>query len=198
MERRRAAWLVSLTLMSVGGVLAHLLAYRLLAPTPTASHHRHAPADAESFLVHWRVCLAICGSVALIGLGANALSRVRAGALTAPLWLFALLPPVGFAVQSHLEELLATGALPFAAALEPTFALGLVLQIPFAVAAYLAARALIALAVAVARRLLADPPRSPHRREHVPRPPVRIAVVRTAVCALGQGQRAPPPAVAAS
>lgn len=191
MQRRRVAWLTSLTLMAVGGALAHALAYRLVAPTAVEAHG-HSAAEIHGYLPHLRICLAICGAVALVALAAALFSRVRAQAVAAPLWLFALFPPVGFAVQEHLERLFTTGAFPIAAALEPTFLVGLVLQIPFALAAYLAARALIALAVAVARRLLADPRRCPQRCAPAPRPAVRIALLRASVLALGHGQRGPP------
>jgi hypothetical protein len=192
MERRSLAWLLSLTLMVVGGFFAHALAYRLVAPEPARSH-RHGAADVHGYLIHWRMCLAVCCTIALVALAASVLTRVWAhGAVAAPGWLFALFPPVGFVVQEHLERLIATGTFPLAAALEPTFAVGLLLQLPFALAAYLVARALIGLAVAVVRRLAREPRRWRLAREPARRPCAQVAVVRVSALALGHGQRAPP------
>jgi hypothetical protein len=194
MERRRIAWVVSVALMAIGGFVAHTLAYQLAASGSPAAHSR-AHADVHAYFTFWPICVATCGTIVLVSLTASVFARTwTSRPVSAPLWLFALLPPVGFVVQEHAERLLATGALPHAAALEPTFALGLILQIPFALAAYIAARVLIALAVAVARRLRGEP----HRRRSAGEParprPVWIAVVPISALALGYGERAPPSA----
>jgi hypothetical protein len=97
-----------------------------------------------------------------------------------PPWIFAAVPPVGFLLQEHLELLVRDGSLGLHAFVEPTFFIGLWLQIPFAVAAFLLARALLhaaerlGAALARARRVRrvhalvealvpasADPPRIP-------------------------------------
>jgi hypothetical protein len=57
-----------------------------------------------------------------------------------------LLPPFGFGLQELMEGLLATRALPYEVALEPTFLVGILLQLPFALAALGVARALFAFA----------------------------------------------------
>jgi hypothetical protein len=191
-ERRRTAWVVSLALMVTGGLVAHTLAYELAAAESHAAHSSAHP-DVHSYLAVWPICAATCGTIILVSLIASVLVRTCASRpVSAPLWLFALLPPIGFAVQEHAERLLATGEFPQSAALEPTFALGLILQIPFALAAYLAARVLIALAVAVARRLRGEP----HRRRGASEPagprPMWISVVPISALSLGNGERAPP------
>ncbi len=192
MERRRIAWLLSLALMAVGGVVAHMLAYRFVAPHPYA-RGRMLESTGHGYLEHLPLCLAICGAVAVFALLASVVTRVRGGrALHAPVWLFALVPPLGFVVQEHLERLLHSGAFPHAAALEPTFAVGLLLQLPFALAAFLAARALLALAVVLVETLGEKPrPRlfsldvAAARVAERPRP-------RSSTFALGYAQRAPP------
>jgi hypothetical protein len=180
--------------MALGGLVAHALAYELAAAESHAAHASAHP-DIHGYFAVWPICAATCGTIILVSLTASAVVRTWAGhPVSAPLWLFALLPPIGFAVQEHAERVLATGAFPQAAALEPTFALGLILQIPFALAAYLAARVLIALAVAVARRLQGEP----HRRRGASEParalPVWISVLPISALALGYGERGPPSA----
>lgn len=141
---------MSLGLMTAGGIVAHVAAYRLVAPGP---HAHHSVAGGGTF-AHLRLCLALCATVLIVAIGASLVARTRARrTLAPPLWLFALFPPVGFAVQEHLERLLHTGAIPFGTGLEPVFLVGVALQIPFALAAYLAARAAITLAVTVVAEL---------------------------------------------
>ena len=197
MERRRVAWLVSLALMGVGGVLAHLLAYRLAVPDPGARGEMLAHTGHGGASGHWQLCFAVCGSIALVGILASLVDRLRGGGpLRVPLWVFALVPPVGFAVQEHLERLLNGGALAHLTAIEPVFLIGIVLQLPFALLAYLAARALLVLAVALVETL------RPRRRgpliSHdlvLARPPER-RTPPASVLARGYGQRAPPLAAA--
>jgi hypothetical protein len=59
-------------------------------------------------------------------------------------WPFALLPPLAFACQELLERIAA--GLPAHAALEPAVYVGLAAQLPVAVLAFLAARALLRVA----------------------------------------------------
>ena len=191
MGAHRLAWVVSLALMTVGGVVAHAAAYRLVAPDLHAHHHHGGG------IAHLRLCLALCATVVLVALGASLVARLRAArSLHAPLWLFALLPPIGFAVQEHLERLLHTGSFPFGASLETVFLVGIALQVPFALAAYLAARALVRLAVAVAARLrTAYRPRLVSLSLTIPVTPLLPAPCGL-VRAGGVGGRAPPaPAV---
>jgi hypothetical protein len=197
MERRHVAWLLSLALMAVGGVLAHLLAYRLAVPDhamrgEALAHTGHGAASG-----HWQLCFAVCGSIALVGILASLVDRLRGGGpLRVPLWVFALVPPVGFAVQEHLERLLSGGALAHLTAIEPVFLIGIVLQLPFALLAYVTARALLALAAAFVETLRARRRAALVSHDLVlARPPDR-RTPRASVLARGYGQRAPPLAAA--
>jgi hypothetical protein len=192
MERRRIAWLLSLALMAVGGLLAHMLAYRIVAPHP----HVRAPmmeSTGHAYLDHLPLCLSVCGAVIVFALVASFAGRLRGGRpLHVPIWLFALVPPAGFAVQEHLERLLHSGGFPHAAVLEATFAVGLLLQLPFGLAAFLAARALLALAVALVETLSAGPRPRLLSLDLTAVPVVERPSPRSSVLALGYGQRAPP------
>jgi hypothetical protein len=190
-ERRRIAWLLSFALMAAGAVTAHALAYRVVAPTHHMDSSMHAHAG-HGYTGHLDACLAICGAVATLALVGSFVSRVRRGhVLRAPLWLFAVVPPAGFMIQEHLEHLFATGALP-AAALDPAFVVGILLQLPFALAAYLGARALLALARALVDSLRA--PAKPRLLSLAVLPPGAkpTAPPHRSALALGYGQRAPP------
>jgi hypothetical protein len=80
-----------------------------------------------------------------------------------PLWVFACLPPLVFTVQEHVEYVLAHGHMPWTLVSSPIFIAGLLLQIPFAAAAYLLARLLVDVAVAIAERASTPRPAPRHR-----------------------------------
>lgn len=192
-ERRGAAWLLCLALMAVGGLIAHVLAYRLVWPDAGSREHVLAHTG-HDYLSEWRLCLAVCATVGFLGLGASVLESARERRpACAPLWIFGLVPPLGFVVQEHVERLLQTGAFPYAAVLEPTFVVGIVLQVPIALLAYFVARALLAVADALARTLGGlERPRLASVSCWRPRV-VEPGVPLCGVLALGYGQRAPPP-----
>jgi uncharacterized membrane protein YhaH (DUF805 family) len=192
MSPRRAAWLVCLVLVAAGGLLAHLAVYQLI---PAGHAHRaHAVQGAShGSFVHLRFCLALCTALVLVGFAGVVVDRVRGqSAPSAPIWLFALLPPVGFALQEHLERFLQTGTPTFALVLEAPFLLGLALQIPFALIAFVAARALLALALAIADRLRSFAPRLTVALALASHPALSFAPVRTPALARGYSERAPP------
>jgi apolipoprotein N-acyltransferase len=194
--RRRLAGLISLALMVAGGLGAHELAYRIVASRTHPTHHDAPAADVHSYLGYLPMCIAVCGAVVFVGLAALMVMRLRLRSsvpVTPPLWLFGIVPPIGFAVQEHLERLVATGSFPFGAALEATFVVGVLLQLPFAVAAYLAARALIALAVAVAERCRGAARRFRRARQLVLPRAIWLPGPVACALALGHGERAPPP-----
>ena len=147
MSGNRAPWLVSLPVALAGCLAAHIVAYALAAPTGAAGHAAHG-------YLHE---LPLVGGAALAVVLAAALRhavRGRAGTRPSP-WLFAVLPPAAFALQEHLERL---GA-PVLLVVNPTFLLGLALQIPFGLLAWLLARAILRAAEALGSLLAAPRPR---------------------------------------
>jgi hypothetical protein len=112
-----------------------------------------------------------------------------------PVRLFVCLPPLGFTLQEHIERLIGTGGVPPDLVLEPTFIVGLALQLPFAVAALLVAHALCAIGFgagsALCHRLA-----FPRRMLGASPPSLRFAAralgAASAVLAPGHGPRAPP------
>jgi hypothetical protein len=195
MSTRGAAWLISLPLAVASWLGAHCFAYWLVSPG--AEQHMglhaergHAYLGYTPAIAVWALALVLAGLVLWVGQG---LRGRRPSA--PPLRLFALLPPVGFAVQEHLERLIGTGGIPPDLVLEPTFVVGLALQLPFAIVALLLAHALHAIGFGLGRVLA---------RELVLREPICCAPralwrVRTSttlaalpVLAPGRGPRAPP------
>jgi hypothetical protein len=101
------------------------------------------------------------------------------------------LPPLAFALQEFSERIFRAEAVPFHAALEPRFLLGLLLQLPFGLLALLLARALLQVVERIVRslarpraaRLLARVSWSPRQVFYLPRIPA---------LALGYPERGPP------
>jgi hypothetical protein len=115
--------------------------------------------------------------------------------LTPPALLFALLPPLGFVVQEHVEDLVLSGSISGDLIAEPTFLAGLALQLPFAVVALLLCRGLYALGYGLGSflaRRLAVSTRVQSLAPPVHRRPAPVTLIPPSVLALGHGSRAPP------
>jgi hypothetical protein len=180
----RLPWLLVLPLMTAGCLGAHSVAYRLVEPEGAEAAHGY---------------LALAPFALAVGLALGAAAAVRSAftgrtQASGPLSVFALLPPLAFTLQEHLEEAFLAGALPLDTALEPAFLVGLVLQLPFALAALVVARALLRAADAVgglicrrqAARLRPPTVLRPAFVVDTPRPP--------ALSSLHAGRAPPPPA----
>jgi hypothetical protein len=195
MTAHRAAWLIPVPLGVASWLGAHCLAYWLVSPAP----HGHMGLHAESghaylgytpALAVWLLALLVAGLLLCVGDG---LRGHRPSA--PPLRLFVALPPVAFALQEHLERLIGTGGIPPDLVLEPTFVVGLALQLPFALAALLLAHALNAIGFALGsllareltvRQVLAA------AQPSLLRLPVPATLATPSVLAPGHGPRAPP------
>ncbi len=139
MQRRGLAWLLALPLVTAGSLLAHALTYRIAEPEAGA-RATLLETTGHGYLAATPFVLGVCVAFLAAGLLAVA-SRARRGTWTAPAtWPLALVAPVGFAAQEHLERLAATGSFPVELAVQPGFLAGLALQLPFALLAVLAAR----------------------------------------------------------
>jgi hypothetical protein len=194
---RRAAWLISLPLAVASWLGAHCFSYWLVPPGVEQhmglhAERGHAYLGYTSAIVIWGLALLLAGLVLCVG---EAVRGRRPS--QPPLRLFALLPPAGFAVQEHLERLVGTGGIPHDLVTEPTFLVGLALQLPFALAALLLAYALQALGLglgrAAARTLdFRRPVRiAPTLLLRLPRP---ATLTYPSVLEPGHGPRAPPAA----
>jgi hypothetical protein len=147
MRSRVSLWLLTVPLAVAGSQVAHLLTYRLVAPN--ADQRAHLLADTgHAYMAHLPLGLALCTVVVLFALvGTRGARPGQASGLAA--WHFALIAPLVFCCQEHFERLLHDGSFPFDAVLQRTFLVGLALQLPFALAAYVLARLLLRAARAV-------------------------------------------------
>jgi hypothetical protein len=191
-RRRAAAWLLVIPLMVAGSQVAHWLAYRLVYPDAHV-RLRVLGASGHGYLAYAPLVLGIGIALELVAFVSVArdVARGRSRRAVPPI-AFAVLPPLGFVLQEFSERWLAGAPFPWWMALQPTFRLGLLLQLPVAAAAYLAARMLLRLAEQVGTAL--------RGRAHAQ--PVSVAMpgwsrspaslVRGAVLAQGRSQRGPP------
>jgi hypothetical protein len=186
--RHRHAWLLSIAVAASGALAAHALAYRLVEPD--AERRRHLLEETGHGYLDLKLFGAFLTAVALVGF----IARVFAGGRRAgapPLWLFALAPPLGFVLQEQAEHALHSNALSVDPLLAPTFLIGLLLQVPFALAALLAARTLLATADALAAGL-GSPPRLAPAPDAGLALPVCFSVPAAPTLIGARGQRAPP------
>jgi hypothetical protein len=150
----RFALLLSLPVAIAGSLAAHAVAYLIAVPDPQA-RATLLERTGHGYLAHLPV-LAGAGLALALAAGVSHAARGRPGARPSP-WVFALLPPLAFVLQEHLERLL-SGALPLETVLDPTFVIGLALQLPFALLAYALVGVLLRAAEALGL-LLVRPPR---------------------------------------
>jgi hypothetical protein len=189
--------MVALPLAVASWLGAHCLAYWFVAP---AGEHQmgvhaesgHAYLGYTPAILIWGLALVVAGLLLCVGHGLRGRRPSRP-----PLRLFALVPPIGFTVQEHLERLIGTGGLPPDIVLEPTFLVGLALQLPLTLAALLLAHTLSGAGFTLGRMLAPKlAPLRPHRV--TPASPQRLPAAATPigppVLALGHGPRAPPAA----
>lgn len=149
-----ALWLIAFPLMLAGTECAHALAYRIVYPQAS---------------VRWRVLIETGHSYmgwapAVLGIGAGIVAAGVASAVAdvvrrresrpLPAWAFALLPIAGFTTQEFLERWLMGGGVPWWMVEQPTFRVGVALQLPFALLAYLAARVLLRVGHTIGRTLV--------------------------------------------
>jgi hypothetical protein len=187
--RPRASLLLALPIAVVGSWLAHQLGYLLSDPV-AAERARVLASTGHGYLRFLPMLVAAAGVTVLVGLALEAVAR-RSRRLSLPAWPLALVAPVAFAVQEHLERALHAGAFPAGLLTSRTFLLGLALQIPFALLAWGIAATLGAVARTVGAALR-DGSLGPARRPlAVAWPPARPGRPRVALDP-ARGLRAPP------
>jgi hypothetical protein len=178
--------------MVAGSLSAHQLSYWLVVP----SAYERSRLLAETGHAYWQH-VPLLAAVLAAALGVGLVLRM-AGSWRRPYsprpcaWPFLLLPLLAFALQEHLERILEAGSFPWDAGLEPTFLVGLALQLPFALAAYLCARALLRIAEQLGRALCSRQGSPRPRGLHQPVLPTVAALVTVVGLASGHAQRAPP------
>jgi hypothetical protein len=191
--RRSLAWLVAVPLMLAGSEAAHALAYRFAYP----DLHVRVQAllvTGHGYLRWLPLALGVAAAVVALSLLVTAVDAARGRAPRGlPAWAFALLPPMAFVVQEHLERLLHTGVFPWHEAGTPTFVPGLALQIPFALLAYAIARLLLRTAERAGRVVArVAPPRPRFVPIALAAPAAEPPLPRVALISSGLAKRGPP------
>lgn len=187
MRGRAAAWFLSLPVALAGSAAAHALAYRVVEPDAHERAHLLA-ASGHGYLGQLRLLAAAAVALALAGFVRQAALAARGHEAAGPPYVVALVPPLAFVLQEHLERALHDGFFPASALLQPTFLVGLALQLPFALLALAVAR-LLARTAAALGRLLAAPQRL---RTHSPPRRPSASPVPPAARSLAAAPRAPP------
>ena len=142
--RNRLVWLVTLPIALAGVEAAHAVTNAVFGAPGGPDAEVFTGSDSSPELTLSLAALAL--GFVVLGLvsratGAGWVSR-RSRAVAIP---FACLPPVAFLLLELLEGLVHSGAFPWRDLAGPTFLFGLALQLPFALAGYLVARALLRL-----------------------------------------------------
>jgi hypothetical protein len=185
-------WLLAAPLVAAGTLGGHVLGYRV-ALTDSAEHAEVLAETGHGYLDHAPLAVGLCLALAAVALVLRGIAAARgASAATTPPWVFAMLPPAVYAVQEHLERLLHSGHAEWTHALEPPFLVGLVFQLPFAVAALLLARALATMADAIGRAFVGGSRRPRLSSVAVLARPAVAALPRVRASALAYGERGPP------
>ena len=178
--------------MLAGTEAAHALAYRLVYPE-AAVRWRVLAASGHGYSGWLPLVLGISGALALAGLLGGVVDTARRRTpRPVPAWAFGLLPVVGFTLQEFLERWVAVGGLPWWMVEQPTFRVGVLLQLPFGLIAFLVARLLLRVVERVGSAL----------RERSGRPvavatsgrlrPAPAAALRPSPLATGHAGRGPP------
>jgi len=156
--RRGLAWLVAVPLMLAGSQVAHMLAYRIVYPQAGVRLHDLVDTG-HGYMSALPLALGVAGAIVVLSLAASVVDAARGrGVRSLPPWAFALLPVVGFGLQEYIERWLAWGFFPWAAALEPTFLIGMALQLPFGALAFVVVRVVLRTARRLGCRLARVPP----------------------------------------
>jgi hypothetical protein len=182
--------------MVAGSQVAHVLAYRLVYPQAQVRLRDLLATGHGYMLGHaaWvPLAAGVLGGAELLALGWAAVGAVRRGpARPLPAWAFALLPLVGYTLQEFLERWLVGSTFPWWFVLQPTFRVGLLLQLPFGLAVFLVARLLLR-AVERAAEAFAGSAPLPVAVSALPAwGVVESSAIRSALLAVGRLGRGPP------
>lgn len=189
--RRLSLWVLVGSVGVAGCELTHLLTYRLVYP----DRLQRAQALQQTGHSYLRYSLLVFAAVAALGLMALALrvthARRRVPLVTVGVWA-ALAPAATYVLVEQLESLFSGGSPPAGAAVDPTFLLGLLLQVPLGLAAYLVVRLLVRSADELGRSLACPLCQEVRRASSDLPPSLDEGAPRLQVCALRHPGRAPP------
>ena len=137
--------MLTLPLSAAGMLLAHQLTWRVAA-------HGHEDEVAHGYLSYGVIFLALLAAVVVVAATRRFIQTVGSGSVASvpSAGLFAIMPIVGFVLQEHLEHLVAAREMEATFFLSQPFVVGLLLQVPFALAAMIVARLILGVVETVA------------------------------------------------
>ena len=192
MRRRRLLVPLLLALSGLGWAAAHALAHQTVMP----GEAKLRESALHGYLSYLPTSFALCLALALALAAAAAVGLRWRCASGRSLWMFGLVPVLGFAGHALAEPLIAGSAtlastVSHGAALTPVLVVGLLVQVPFALVAVALASGILRLAESVARMLAAPTAAAGHREpeRHEPAHATRAPAFRLD---RAHGQRAPP------
>jgi hypothetical protein len=145
-------------LIFAGSQAAHVVAYRLVYPSSQVRMQELLATGHGTMQRLLPLALAVACAMALVSLVAAAAQAAHGRPVRGvPAWAFGALPLAAFTVQEVLERSLHTGTFVWQALESPTYLPGLALQLPFALAAWQAARVLLRAAERLGRSLVLPP-----------------------------------------
>jgi hypothetical protein len=143
------AWVVVLPSLVAASELGQWLLDKLVPPGAGARAFDHSPTGSG--------VLPLLLSVTFVAAAAGLLLDVRRpSTVSVPRRIFALLPLCIFVAQEHVEYIMGQGERPWTVSLHWSFAVGLLLQVPAVLGAYVLARLLIHVAARVWRNRDSD------------------------------------------
>jgi hypothetical protein len=158
MLRRRVALPALLGLLGLVWAGVHALAHDAVTQ-PAPMGHAHGGRTLESYFAFLPTSLALCFALALVIAAGAALGRRWTGTPGRSLWLFGIVPVLGFALDTLIElpahDPTLSGTVVVVAELIPVALIGLLVQIPFALVAVGLASRFLWLAEALACALCA-------------------------------------------
>ena len=109
--RRRISILIAMPIAAIGSLVAHQVSYLLSAPD-VGLRARLLAATGHGYLRWAPMLVGVVGVTLLVGLLVEAHRSGRARSVGFPAWPVALVAPLAFAMQEHVERLLHVGAFP--------------------------------------------------------------------------------------
>ena len=129
--------------MTVGWFAAHWLSYRIVIPDPT-ERARVLAASGHQYFSYVPLILAGVLSLLVAAFVAQAARFARGARPAHPVaWPFGLLPPLVFAFEEYFDRLVHDGTISLGTATEKTFVVGVLIQVPVGLVAFLVVRLLL-------------------------------------------------------
>jgi hypothetical protein len=190
--RRALTWLLLLPLVLLGSEAAHSLDFWLVSHDDGERAELLAETG-HGYLELVPVAIAICGAVVVLALLGWALeSRRGRRAPRLPFAPFALLPPIAFAVRELVERAAYHDDLHLEVFAEPVLLVGLAVQLPFSLLAFLVGRSLLRAAETLGVSLSGEAERSLLSPLPLPAPHFELSLPRLSPLALSHAVRGPP------